>query len=214
MIIDASLGRANCCGYPCGMQPQFPSQPQFPQPQPQPPMPPQPAMPNTLQLQLATAQSALANGAAIPFSTVTRQTGNGLSFNSATNAFTVNQTGVYDIDWTVLVTATTGNPVIALQSTDGQTVLGYTGTLNADATDGTQLTGHTVALLPAGSSWVLVNATGEAIDVSLAGTAPAAFAASMTVAQVAPVQQNQQHQQPPTQPMPPSCGMSSCGMQM
>lgn len=207
MIIDASLGRASCCGYPCGMQQQCPTQPFPPQPfPPQPPQPqptPQPAMPNTLQLQLATAQTALASGAAIPFSTIARQTGNGLSYNTANSAFTVNETGVYDIDWTVLVTATgSEDPVIALQSLDGQTVLGYTGTVNGAATDGAQLTGHAVALLPAGSSWVLVNATGAAIDVSLAGTAPAAFAASMTVTEVAAPAQQQS--QPPQQP---SCGM-------
>lgn len=195
MIIDASLGRANCCGYPCGMQQQPCPPPQPTPPQIFPPQPPQPAMPNTLQLQLATAQTALANGAVVPLSTIVRQTGSDLSFSAANSAFTVNKTGVYTINWTVLVQTSgggTADPVIALQSLDGQTVLGYTGTLNADMTNGAQLTGHTVALLPAGSSWVLVNATGEAIDIPVAGTAPAAFAASMTVVEVAAPASHQQ----------------------
>ena len=185
MIIDASLGRAGCCGYSCGMpqpQPPLPPLPPFP------PQPPQTAVPDTLQVQLATAQTGIANGAVIPLSTVLRQTGNGLSFSAATHAFTVNDAGVYAIDWTVLVQSAGGAaaaPVIALQSLDGQTVLGYSGVPEAAAADGTQLTGRSVAALPAGSSWVLVNASGEALDVPLAGTAPAAFAATLTVAELA-----------------------------
>ena len=180
MIIDASLGRANCCGYPsCGMPQPFPPQPLPPAP-PQ-PFPPQPAEPDTLQVQLATAQTGIANGAAIPLSTVLRQTGNGLSFSAATHAFTVNESGVYAIDWTVLVQSAAADPVIALQSLDGQTVLGYSGALAAAAADGVQLSGSTVAALPAGSAWVLVNASGEAVDIPLAGTAPASFAASLSV---------------------------------
>lgn len=206
MIIDASLGRANCCGYPCGMQQQCPSQPFPPQP-PQPPTPPQPVMPDTMQLSLTTAQTGVASGAAIPLSTLVRQTGTDLSFNAATHAFTVNNTGVYAIDWTVLVTATgTEDPVIALQSLDGQPVLGYTGTLNDAATNGALLTGHTVATLQAGSSWVLVNATSDPINISLAGTAPAAFAASMTIAEVA-APASQQMQPHPQQPQQQSCQM-------
>lgn len=189
MIIDASLDRANCCGYPCGMPQPFPPQP-FP-PQPAPPVPPVPPVPqqsavDSLQVQLATAQTGIASGAAIPLSTVLRQTGNGLSFSAATHAFTVADAGVYAIDWSVLVQTAAGgaDPVIALQSLDGQTVLGYSGTLTADAEAGALLTGRTVAALPAGSSWVLVNASADALDVPLAGTAPAAFAASLTVAEL------------------------------
>ena len=185
MIIDASLGRANCCGYPCGM-PQ-PPVPPFPPPVPQPPVP------DTIQIQLANAQTGIAGGAVIPLNTVLRQTGNGLSFNPATGAFTVADAGVYAIDWTVLVQpageGAAADPlpalVIALQSLDGRTVLGYAGIPSAAAADGAQLTGRAVAALPAGSSWVLVNASGETIDVPLAGTAPAAFAAQLTVAELA-----------------------------
>ena len=74
-------------------------------------------------------------------------------------------------------------PVIALQSLDGQTVLGYSGIPAAE--NGAQITGKAAAALPAGSSWVLVNASGEALDIPLAGTAPAAFAASLTFAELA-----------------------------
>ena len=189
MMIDASLGRASCCGFPNGMQP-FPPQPFPPQP-PQPPVPLPQQAPDAIQVQLATAQTALANGAAVPFTATARQIGNGLRFDPATGAVSVLEAGVYAFDWHILVqTAATPAvtdppaPVIALQSLDGQTVLGYSGVPAAAAADGFMLSGSTVAALPAGTAWVLVNASGAAIDIPAAGTAPAVFAASMTVREV------------------------------
>lgn len=177
MIIDASLGRATCCGFP-GSFPQ-------PVPPPVPPIPLPPTEPDAIQVQLATAQTALANGAAVPLTTISRQIGNGLSFNAATSAVTVNEPGVYLFNWHVLVQATAENdPVISLQSLDGQTVLGLSGAPNASTTDGTVVSGSAVAALPAGTSWVLVNATGEPINIPVAGTAPSTYAASMTVTEV------------------------------
>ncbi len=176
MIIDASLGRAACCGFPGGMQPPMP---------PMPPVPLPPTEPDAIQIQLATAQTALANGAAIPLSGVTRRIGNGLSFDAANHAVAVSEPGVYAFDWHVLVqTAGAEDPVIALQSLDGQTVLGVSGTLAAAAANGTVISGAAVAALPAGTSWVLVNASGGAIDIPVAGTAPASFAAVLTVAEI------------------------------
>ena len=176
-MIDASLGRAACCGFPGGM-------PQPPVP-PFPPIPLPPTEPDAIQVQLATAQTALANGAAVPLSGVTRVIGNGLSFDTANHAVAVNEPGVYAFDWHVLVQSTAAeDPVIALQSLDGQTVLGLSGTLAASAANGTVLSGAAVAALPAGTSWVLVNASGGAIDIPVAGTAPASFAAVMTVAEI------------------------------
>lgn len=174
MMIDASLGRAACCGFPGG----------FPQP-PVPPVPLPRTEPDAIQIQLATAQTALANGAAIPLSGVTRVIGNGLSFDAANHAVAVNEAGVYAFDWHVLVqSAAAEDPVIALQSLDGQTVLGLSGTLAAAAANGTVLSGAAVAALPAGTSWVLVNASGGVIDIPVAGTAPALFAAVLTVAEI------------------------------
>jgi hypothetical protein len=74
--------------------------------------------------------------------------------------------------------------VIVLQSLDGQTVLGLSGVPAEAAGNGALLSGTAVAALPAGSAWVLVNASGAAIDIPVAGTAPAAFAASLTVTEV------------------------------
>ncbi|MBP0988349.1 MAG: hypothetical protein J6S92_08720, partial [Oscillospiraceae bacterium] len=71
-----------------------------------------------------------------------------------------------------------------LQSLDGQTVLGLSGTLAAAAENGTVISGSAVAALPAGTSWVLVNASGGALDIPVAGTAPASFAAVLTVTEV------------------------------
>ena len=182
MIIDASLGRASCCGYP---QPQ----PPFP---PQPPIPVPPTEPDAIQVQLATAQTAVANGAAIPLTGVIRQIGDGLTFNPATGSIAVNEAGVYVFHWQVLVQASEGTdaaaPVIVLQSLDGQTVLGYSGVTAEAAADGALISGTAVAALPAGTSWVLVNASGAAIDIPLAGTAPAAFAASLTAYELTSVQ--------------------------
>lgn len=179
MIIDASLGRASCCGYP---QP-------FP---PQPPIPVPPTEPDAIQVQLATAQTAVANGAAIPLTGVIRQIGDGLTFNPATGSIAVNEAGVYAFHWQVLVQAAEGAdavaPVIVLQSLDGQTVLGNSGVTAEAAADGALISGTAVAALPAGTSWVLVNASGAALDIPLAGTAPAAFAASLTVYELAAAQ--------------------------
>ena len=177
MIIDASLGRASCCGFPNGM-------PQ-PVPPPAPPVPLPRTEPDAIQVQLATAQTGIANGAAIPLSSTTRLIGNGLSFDAANHAVAVSEPGVYAFDWHVLVqSAGTDDPVIALQSLDGQTVLGYSGTLAAAAENGTVISGAAVAALPAGTSWVLVNASRNAIDIPVAGTAPAFFAAVLTVTEV------------------------------
>lgn len=178
MIIDASLGRASCCGFPGGM-------PQ-PAPPPAPPVPLPRTEPDAIQVQLATAQTALANGAAIPLSGTVRRIGNGLSFDAANHAVAVNEAGVYAFAWHVLVQTAAGSdaPVIALQSLDGQTVLGLSGTLAAAAENGTVISGSAVAALPAGTSWVLVNASGGALDLPVAGTAPAAFTAVLTVTEV------------------------------
>ncbi len=191
-MIDASLGRASCCGFPGGMPPcpPFPPQPFPPQPfppQPAPPIPlPQPE-PDAIQLRLAAAQTALANGAVIPFSSVVRQLGNGLRFDPGTGAVSVLEPGVYAFNWQMLVQMPDGDtaaPVIALQSLDGQTVLGYSGVPAAAAVNGVLLSGSAVAALPAGTAWVLVNASGVPIDIPAAGTAPAVFAGSMSVAEV------------------------------
>ncbi len=178
-MIDASLGRATCCGYPNNMP-----QP-FPPPPPAPPMPP--TEPDAIQVQLATAQTAIAAGAAVPLSNTVRVIGDGLSFDAANHAVAVNEAGVYVFQWSVLVQSdgeAAADPVIALQSLNGQTVLGYSGTLAAAAADGTVLSGTAVAALPAGSSLVLVNASGAALNIPVAGTAPAAFAAVLTVTEV------------------------------
>lgn len=177
MIIDASLGRAACCGFPGGLPQPFPP--------PAPPVPLPPAEPDAIQVQLATAQTALANGAAIPLSGTARLIGNGLRFDAANHAVAVSEPGVYAFQWYVLVqSAGAADPVIALQSLDGQTVLGYSGTLAAAAENGAVISGSAVAALPAGTSWVLVNASGNTLDLPVAGTAPASFAAVLTVTEV------------------------------
>lgn len=170
-MIDASLGRASCCGFPGGM------------PQPVPPVPLPPAEPDAIQIRLATAQTALANGAAVPLSSTVRQIGNGLRLDAANYAVTVSEPGVYAFSWHVLVQAET-DPVIALQSLDGRTVLGYSGTLAAAAENGAVISGTAVAALPAGSAWVLVNASGGTLDIPVAGTAPATFSAVLTVTEI------------------------------
>ena len=175
-MIDASLGRASCCGFPPGITQPFP-------PRPNPSLPR--TEPDAIQIRLSTAQTALANGAAIPLSGVVRQIGNGLSYDPANRAVSVSEAGVYRFDWHVLAeTADDTAPVIVLQSLDGQTVLGLSGIPADAAGNGALLSGTAVAALPAGSAWVLVNASGAAIDIPVAGTAPAAFAASLTVTEV------------------------------
>lgn len=185
-MIDASLGRASCCGFPGGMQPC----PPFPQPVPPQPVPPVPlpqTEPDSLQLRLAAAQTALANGAVIPFSAAVRQIGNGLRFDPGTGAVSVLEAGVYVIEWQMLVQTEADEntaPVIALQSLDGQSVLGYSGIPAASAADGALISGSAVAALPAGTAWVLVNASGAPLNIPAVGAAPAVFAASMTITEV------------------------------
>ena len=140
------------------------------------------AEPDTLQLNLAAAQTGIANGAAIPLTGTVRQTGNGLRYDAATHAIAVNEAGVYTFIWNVLVRTENGEaPVIQLQSLDGRTVLGVSGLPAETAENGAQLSGSAAAYLPAGTAWVLVNASGAALDIPSAGTAPAVFAASVTV---------------------------------
>ncbi len=195
-MIDASLGRASCCGFPSCMPP-FP--PPFPPPCPPPfppqPDPPQPATtiptapsePGGIQLRIAAAQTTLANGAVIPFTSAVRQLGSGLRFDQGTGAVSVMESGVYAFNWQMLVqipTDDTAAPVIALQSLDGQTVLGYSGIPAAAAVNGALLSGTAVAFLPAGTMWVLVNASGAPMDILTAGSAPAVFAGSMSVTEI------------------------------
>ena len=182
MLIDASYGRGGCCPYPPYPYPPQPSQP----PQPQPPVPVPRTEPDTLSVQLATAQTALANGAAIPMTGTLRQTGDGLSYDTASRAVLVSEAGVYAFVWQVLVQSdgAAADAVIALQSLDGQTVLGYSGALAVPADGGTLVTGSAVAYLPAGTAWALVNVSGAPINLPVTGTAPAVFAASMTVTEV------------------------------
>ena len=178
MIIDASFGRASCCGYPTQ-----PAQTQMIPPVPAAPVPVPAAEPDTLSVQLATAQTALANGAAIPMTGSLRQTGNGLSYDAASRAVIVSEPGVYAFNWQVLVQSDgeAADAVIALQSLDGQTVLGVSGAPEVPTTGGTLISGNAVAFLPAGTAWALVNVSGTAINIPVSGTAPNVFAASMSV---------------------------------
>lgn len=185
MMIDASFGRPNCCPYPPYP---FPPQPTPPQPFPPTPAPPIPVPlrePDTLSVQLATAQTALANGAAIPMTGSLRQTGSGLSYDAASRAVLVTEPGVYAFTWNVLVQSdgAEGDAAIALQSLDGQTVLAVSGVPEVPTTGGTLISGAAVAYLPAGTAWALVNVSGAAINIPVAGIAPNVFAASMTVAE-------------------------------
>ena len=116
-MIDASLGRAGCCGSVPGMPQPFP-------PRPNPPVPLPRTEPDMIQIGLTTAQTALANGAAVPLTGTVRQNGNGLLFDPANRAVQVTEAGVYLFQWHVLVQSDAAAPVIALQSLDGRTVLG------------------------------------------------------------------------------------------
>ena len=176
-MIDASLGRASCCGFPPGMSQPFP-------PRPNPPVPLPQSEPDMIQIRLTTAQTALANGAAIPLTGTVRQNGSGLHFDTANRAVQVTEAGVYLFQWHVLVQSDAAAPVIALQSLDGQTVLGYSGVPAGAAESGVLVSGSAAAALPAGTAWVLVNASGDIIDIPVAGAAPAAFAASLTVTEI------------------------------
>ncbi|MBR6420726.1 MAG: hypothetical protein IKS42_10350 [Oscillospiraceae bacterium] len=166
MLIDASLGTACCCG-------------------PVPPVPPlPPTEPDALYVQMSTAQTAIARGAALPLAGTVRQFGNGLSYDTANHAVTVNETGVYAFDWNVLAEGGADGVVITLQSLDGAVLLATSGVPGGTADTPVAVSGHTVALLRAGTAWTLVNASDTPIDIPVAGAAPAVFAASLTVAQV------------------------------
>lgn len=188
MIIDASLGRSGCCGYP-SCTPQQPSPPPC-----QPAAPPcQLTEPDAVQVVLAAAQTDVASGAAIPLAGAVRQIGNGLSFDSTNHAVIVNEPGVYTFNWQVLASITGGtDAVITLESLDGQTILGRSGVPGALTTDGALITGSAVAALPAGTAWVLINSSADALNIPVVGTAPNTFSAAMTVAEVGSSNQAQQ----------------------
>ncbi|HBI86205.1 MAG TPA: hypothetical protein DDX71_08005 [Ruminococcus sp.] len=180
MMIDASLGRGGCCGYPACPQNPAP----FP-PQPTPPLPV--TEPDALNIRVSTALTAVADGAVLPLNGTVRTIGNGLAYDTANHAFTVNEAGVYLIAWQVLVQSAAGDAadaVIALQSLDGQTVLAVSGASGVPAAGAALVSGTTVAQLPAGTSWVLVNLSGAAVNIPAAGTAPAAFSAALTVTEI------------------------------
>jgi len=174
MLIDASLGRA--CG--CGAVPVQQMQPQ--------PVLPQRTEPDALFVQMSTAQTDIASGAALPLAGSVRQIGDGISYDAANHAVVVCEPGVYAFDWNVLVTAAAAGDdvVITLQSLDGTTVLASSGAVAVPAEGGVLLSGHAVAPLRAGSAWALVNASAGAVSIPVAGAAPAVFAASLTVAEV------------------------------
>lgn len=179
MMIDASLGRAGCCGFPaCPPQPPFPS--------PDSPLFPPPAGmngPSALNIQLATAQPAVANGAVIPMGAAVRQYGDNLSYDAVNHAVIVNRPGIYAFTWQMLVSAAVTDAVVTLQSLDGAVVLAQSGVpVGADAP--VLLTGSAVARLMPGTSWVLVNNSGGTVSLGVAGAAPAAFAASETVTEL------------------------------
>lgn len=181
MIIDASLGRSGCCGYP-SCTPQPPSPPSC-----QPAAPPCPLTePDAVQVVLAAAQTGVASGAAIPLAGAVRQIGNGLSFDSTNHAVIVNEPGVYTFNWQVLVQigGDGTDAVITLESLDGQTILGRSGVPAAVTGDGALITGSAVAALPAGTAWILVNSSAAALDIPVVGTAPNTFSAAMTVSEV------------------------------
>ena len=174
-MIDASLGRASgCCGCP----------PCPPTPPPVPPFPPVPPRePDLLCVQLAVTQTGIANGAAIPLAGTVRQSGSALRYDTASQAVTVNEPGVYLIQWQAAVQSAedAADAVLALQSQDGQRVLALSGAPQVPAEGGSVINGSTAAFLPAGTAWSLVNVSGAPLNIPAAGRAPAAFAAALTV---------------------------------
>ena len=174
MLIDASLGTASCGG--AVMPEQTPASQRFRPP----------AEPDDLTIQMNVTQTAIASGAALPLAGSVRQIGDGLSYDAANHAVVVNETGVYFFNWNVLVQAAeeTTDVVIALQSLDGTVLLATSGAPAVTADDAVLISGSAIARLRAGTAWALVNVSGAAISVPVAGTAPAAFAASLNVAEI------------------------------
>ena len=168
MLIDASSGTACCC---------TPVPPAQPTP---------PTEPDALFVQMSTAQTGIATGAALPLAGSVRVFGDGLSYDAANHAVVVTETGVYEVQWHVLTqsAAAAADVVLAFQSLDGTASVGTSGALAVPAEGGTLVSGHTIALLRAGTAWALVNVSGGAINIPAAGTAPAAFAAALSVTEV------------------------------
>ena len=184
MIIDASLGRASCSAFPtCSNCSQQPMQPLTPQPVM---MPPPQERAAALNVQMNTAQTAIANGAVIPLAGSIRHSGTGLGFDAANHAVVIGAPGIYAFDWQVLVQSAeeTGDVVLALQSLDGTAVLGFSGTMDVPTEGGTLISGSAVAQLRSGTEYALVNVSGAAINIPVAGTTPASYAASLNVSEV------------------------------
>ena len=182
MIIDASLGRPSGSDYtPCSSCP-----PQNIQPMTPPPAPQMQERAAALSVQMNTAQTAIANGAVIPLTGSIRQSGSGLCYDAANHAVVIGAPGVYAFDWQVLVQSadTEGDVVIALQALDGSPVIAYSGAIAVPAEGGTLISGSAAALLRPGTEYALVNVSGAAINIPVAGTAPASFAASLNVTEV------------------------------
>ena len=192
MMIDASLGRAGCGGFPpCGQGAAGMPFPGFPGGRPEPaPMPcqtpPQPAA-DALSIQLSTTQTGIAAGAVLPLGASVRQIGCALRYDTANHAVTVTEPGVYVFKWQVLVQSAdaAADVVISLQSLDGTAVLASSGAVAVPAEGGVLVAGSAVAQLRPGTSWALVNNSGAAINLPAAGTAPAAFVGSETVYRLA-----------------------------
>lgn len=183
MIIDASLGRAGCCGFPSCSRPQpFPPVP-GPGPMPGPNPPFGPDEPSALSIQLTTAQTGIAPGAVLPLGASVRQFGDDLRYDAANHAVVVNRPGIYAFTWQVLVQSAeaVGDVVVSLQSLEGTAVLGSSGALAVPTEDGVLISGAAVGRLRPGSAWALVNNSGAAISLPAAGTVPAAFVGAMTV---------------------------------
>ena len=182
-MIDASLGRASCTAYPACST----CQPQTVQPMnPLPPAPLPQERAAALNVQMNTAQTAIANGAVIPLTGSIRQSGNGICYDAANHAVVIGAPGIYAFDWQVLVQSAEepSDAVIALQSLDGTAVLGISGAIAVPTDSGTLISGSAVAQLRPGTEYALVNASGTGINIPVAGTAPASFAASLIVTEV------------------------------
>lgn len=134
-----------------------------------------------------TAVASLAVGDSVPFDSTGRAIGTDIGYNSTNNAFVINTPGTYFFTWDVLVqaTETAGDVLLRLQTLDGMNSLALSGANEVSTEAGSDVSGSTIATLPAGANVVLVNAGAAPITLPEAGTAPQAFVASMTVVRIA-----------------------------
>ena len=124
----------------------------------------------------------MAQGAAVPFSTVSAASGD-VSYDAATNAFTLGSAGTYLFIWNVLASAAeVGNDIVFTLTNEAGTNLAFSGKKFETAGGGELVSGSAAVTAAAGDTITLRNGSSQSVTLSdVVGPGANGFVSSMTV---------------------------------